>query len=127
MRRSRVTAGITGLILALALVGCGGEDDSDGDGGSSPKGDAQTVQITIENGDISPKGERVETTAGTPVTLEITSDVAGELHVHSRPEQEIEYDEGTSDHELTIDTPGIVEVESHEPPVQILQLQVNPK
>lgn len=127
MRRSRVTAGITGLILALALVGCGGEDDSDGGDPGSPKGDAQTVQITVENGDISPKGERVETTAGTPVTLEITSDVAGELHVHSRPEQEIAFDEGTSDHELTIDTPGIVEVESHEPAVQVLQLQVNPK
>ena len=50
--------------------------------------------------------------------------VAGEFHVHSTPEQEIEYDAGTSEHEITIDRPGVVEVESHEPASVVLQLEV---
>lgn len=49
---------------------------------------------------------------------------AGELHVHSTPEQKIESDAGTSEHELVIDRPGVVEVESHEPDVVLLQLDV---
>ena len=44
--------------------------------------------------------------------------------MHSTPEQEIAYDAGTSEHEITIDRPGVVEVESHEPDVIVLQLEV---
>ena len=47
-------------------------------------------------------------------TLNINSDAAGELHVHTTPEQEIAYDAGTSTHEMTFDRPGIVEVETHD-------------
>jgi hypothetical protein len=57
--------------------------------------------------------------------LHITADRAGELHVHSTPEQELEFDEGESHVELTFDHPGVVEVEDHESGKVILQLQVS--
>src|SRR5207342_1811344 len=48
-----------------------------------------------------------------PLKLHITADKAGEIHVHSSPEQHIEYTAGTTDKTLTIDQPGVIDVESH--------------
>ncbi len=45
--------------------------------------------------------------------------------MHSTPEQELEYDEGTTDLELTFEQPGVVEVESHDLGLTILQLEVS--
>ena len=44
--------------------------------------------------------------------------------MHSSPEQEIEYDAGTTDKTLTIDQPGVVDVESHTLDKLIVQLEV---
>jgi hypothetical protein len=89
----------------------------------SPRG--QVIEISIENGEIDPSGERVKATIGKPVTLRITADQAGELHVHSTPEQQIAFEAGTSTKKLTIDQPGIVDVEEHELGQVIVQLQVS--
>ena len=62
--------------------------------------------------------------AGKPINLHIVADKPGELHVHSSPEQEIEYAAGTTDKTLTIDQPGVVEVESHDLDKLIVQLEV---
>ena len=62
--------------------------------------------------------------AGKPIKLHIVADEPGELHVHSSPEQEIEYPAGTSDKTLKIDQPGVVEVESHTLDTVIVQLEV---
>ncbi len=62
--------------------------------------------------------------AGKPLKLHITADQPGEIHVHSSPEQEIEYDAGTSDKTLTIKQPGVVDVESHDLDKLIVQLEV---
>ena len=62
--------------------------------------------------------------AGKPLKLHITADKPGEIHVHSSPEQEIEYDAGTTDKTLTIDQPGVVDVESHSLDKLIVQLEV---
>ena len=62
--------------------------------------------------------------AGKPLKLHIVADKPGEMHVHSSPEQEIEYAEGTTDKTLTLDQPGVVEVESHHLDKLIVQLEV---
>jgi hypothetical protein len=90
---------------------------------SSPSG--TTVDITIKNGKVSPNGDRVQAEVGKPITLQIDADTAGELHVHATPEQEIAFGEGTSTKKLTIDKPGIVDVEDHELEQVIVQLQVS--
>jgi hypothetical protein len=117
------------LALAIGLTACGGDDEPSGgtqasDSSSTADGDSVAVTVTREGDTFTPNGERVELGVDQTLTLTITSDEAGELHVHSTPEQEIAYDEGTSEHEITIDRPGVVEVESHEPAVILLQLEV---
>ena len=44
--------------------------------------------------------------------------------MHSSPEQEIEYGAGTTDKTLTIEQPGVVDVESHHLDQLIVQLEV---
>ena len=62
---------------------------------------------------------------GEPVELVVEADEPGEIHVHSAPEQELEYGEGTTTLELDpIERPGVVEVESHTLEKTIVQLEV---
>lgn len=82
------------------------------------------VVISIEGDRITPGGDRIEVERDEVVTLELTSDRAGELHVHSKPEQFVEFDAGTSTHKLAISAPGIVDVEDHETGFVIVQLAV---
>ena len=126
MRLSPVAASLV-LVLAAGLSGCGGSDDADppaSSQGATTDGDDVTLTVTREGDEFTPNGERVELAVDQTLVLTIDADEAGELHVHSTPEQEIEYEAGTSEHELVIDRPGVVEVESHEPDIVLLQLEV---
>lgn len=126
-----VLAPVLALVLSATLAGCGGDAEespstatTSSSGASSSDGDAVAVTVTREGDSFTPNGERVELGIGQTLDLTVTADEAGELHVHSTPEQEITYDEGTSEHQITIDRPGVVEVESHDPDVILLQLEV---
>ena len=126
MRLSSLAAPLV-LVLAASLTGCGGSDDADppaSSGGATSEGDTVAVTVTREGDEFTPNGERVELGVDQTLVLTIDADEAGEIHVHSTPEQEIEYAAGTSEHELVIDRPGVVEVESHDPDVVLLQLEV---
>ncbi|GAB3031356.1 hypothetical protein GCM10011376_24560 [Nocardioides flavus (ex Wang et al. 2016)] len=137
------------LVLAAGLSACGGDEEPapadtsqttstdetaapEDDATSTPTDDATTapeddtvaVTVTREGGDFTPNGERVELGVGQTLVLTIDADEAGELHVHSTPEQDIAYGAGTSEHEITVDRPGVVEVESHDPDLVLLQLEV---
>jgi len=117
----RTTTLVTALLLTLlSLTAC----SSGSDGGSSG-GTGTTVHITIKGGTVTPHGDRVKAKVGQPVTLHIDADTAGEIHVHSSPEQEIRFDKGTSTKKLTIDQPGIVDVEDHALEQVIVQLEVS--
>ena len=131
MRRMPVLAA-TLLAASLSLTACGGgtEDTQPSGpatsaGAASPSASGTTVDITIKGGKVTPNGERVKAEIGAPVTLKIDADTAGEIHVHSTPEQEIEFEKGTSTHRLTIDQPGIVDVEDHALEQVIVQLEVS--
>lgn len=115
------------LVLSLGLTACSGSDDGDPPAATrsaSDEGDSVAVTVTREGDSFTPNGERVELAVGQTLVLTVTADEPGEMHVHSTPEQEIAYEAGTSEHEITIDRPGVVEVESHEPDTVVLQLEV---
>ncbi len=133
-RHSLRTPLVVLAVLAAAasgLSGCGGGSGSPGSSGSgtpssSPTGRAGTsIDITIEGGKVSPNGTRVKVQVDAPVTLHIDADAAGEIHVHSTPEQEIEFPQGTSTRRLTISTPGIIDVEDHALDQVIVQLEAS--
>jgi hypothetical protein len=117
MRRTLATLAV--LLCTTALTaGCGGDE---------PASTAKTKQITITfDGDsVTPNGERVEVSVGQPVELVVEADEPGEIHVHSSPELELEYQAGSSTLDLEpIDKPGVIDVESHTLEKTIVQLEV---
>jgi hypothetical protein len=143
MRRALVAASVAVLVLA---TGCGGSDEPATTAEETPATSTPTespteeptaeptdeptedapeaIEIEIEGDRIEPNGKRVKVAAGEEITLEIESDRAAELHVHSSPEQVLEVEPGESTLTLTIDRPGIVDVEEHDTGLVILQLEV---
>lgn len=125
MRRTTARWIALTTLAGAALSAC---STYDGDGANDGANDGDegpvVVEITFENGEVEPNGERVEVGAGEPIDLVVTADEPGSLHVHSDPEQEFAYEAGTETFEIQIDRPGVVEVESHELEQVIVQLEV---
>ncbi|WP_110239309.1 hypothetical protein [Nocardioides gilvus] len=121
--RSRTTVrGVALVAAAFVLAGCSAEPEEGGEEvADAPR---ETVKISITDDGISPLGERIDFPRGQSVPIEITADREGSLHVHSTPEQELEFIDGVTAHDLVIDQPGIVEVELHDPDVVVMQLEV---
>ena len=116
-RRALGTA-LAGIVLLGTATACGSDDEA------GSKDEVVKVDIAVKDGEITPKGDRIKVAAGQPIDLVVTSDTAGSLHMHSDPEQEFAYDVGTKTFPITIDRPGVIEVESHDPPQIIVQLEV---
>ena len=120
MRRSIAAAAAVLATLTFATA-CGDEDTSSDSGSSEPK----VIKVEFEGDTVTPNGDRVEVAKGQDVKLDVTADEAGEIHVHSSPEQELEYPAGESTQTIKgIDQPGTVDVESHSLDKVIVQLEV---
>jgi hypothetical protein len=116
----RLAVVVTGTAL-LSLTACG-DDDSASTGNQS---ETRKIAITFDGDTVTPNGERVDVGVGQKVELDVTADSAGEIHVHSDPEQELEYDVGSTTLTLDpIEQPGVVDVESHTLEQTIVQLEV---
>jgi hypothetical protein len=92
---------------------------------AEPAGPA--LDITIAGGTVTPTNARLDAAVGQPITLNVTSDAADELHVHAVPEAtfDIEPRAGQA-FEFTVDVPGRVEVELHELHRTVVTIQVRP-
>ncbi len=147
MRRALAAA----ALAALVLTGCG-TDDTDGpsvaespaessspatpseaassspsptdDGNDNGDDNGDAIEIEIEGDRIEPNGMRVKVGVGEEVRLAVESDRAASLHVHSSPEQTLEVEAGESLLTLTIERPGVVDIEEHETGLVVLQLEV---
>ena len=117
MRRLVPLFAAVALVLAT-LSACATDDE----GGA--KAAPTTIDVTITGDSVTPNGEKVEVRVGQKIELHVTADAPGEIHVHSTPEQELEYEDGTTDLTFTIDKPGVVDVESHALEKTIVQLEV---
>jgi hypothetical protein len=150
-RPARFATRVAGLALtAVALTACGGEADepeaapTDSPSTAAPSESPSetpskkpskkpsknaepagvTAEVTIKGGSVTPVAQSVEAGVGEKVTLEITSDRAGELHVHATPEQYQQFDQGRSTVEMVFDKPGAVDVEEHESGALVLRVLV---
>jgi hypothetical protein len=127
----RTLASLAVVLCALTLTSaCGGDEGGDkgsASGGNSQQSEApKTIAITINGDQVTPNGDRVEVDAGQDVELDVTADAPGEIHVHSTPEQELEYQEGKSTLTVTnLEQPGTVDVEVHDLDKVVVQLEVH--
>ena len=141
------------LTIVLALSACSGGDDEStddapdvtatapADSGSGPPEESPstspsqsaspteapavpTIEVRIEGDQVAPNAEKLSIAVNETMVWNITSDRAGELHVHSKPEQFVEFGEGETRAEMTIETPGSVEVEDHETSAVVAILEV---
>ena len=119
----RTTAVLVTLLTAVTLLAGCGEDSSDPAGGDAPA--AERIEITFSDGSVTPNGERVQVERGQEVELVVKADEPGELHVHATPEEELEYGAGTTNLTLTIDEPGVVDIEDHHLEIVVVQLEVS--
>jgi len=108
--------------IACALVGLSACGD---DGGAESDADPKIIKVRFEDGKVTPNGERIDVEQGQEVQFIVAADEPGEIHVHSEPEQELEYDEGEEIFKLEFDKAGVVEVESHDLEQVIVQLEVS--
>jgi hypothetical protein len=135
-RRYAAAALLTGLTVALAGCGGGGgttkapaSDESltatpAAQATATPPADAKVVAVTVKGSSVSPSGSRVPVKRDQPVVFQIDADQAGELHVHSTPAKAIEYPAGQSVVQISIDQPGVIEVEIEQLGKQVVQLEV---
>lgn len=86
-----------------------------GSSSSSPAADALTVDITIAGDTVTPNGQKIDVAVGREVVLQVTSDIADEIHAHTGGDgYELEVTPGqTTTGTFTLDTAGSFEVESH--------------
>jgi len=115
-------------VAALVLPGCAaGERDKPASEDGSASEAVTEVQISIEGGAVTPEGERYDVTVGEPIRLVVDSDMADELHLHANPEQSFDVEVGVDQvFELTLEQPGVAELESHELGVLVASFAARP-
>lgn len=141
---ARLTAALVTTVAAgLLLAGCGDPDPGTDAPSAAPTSASASpsaeesadvsaepgvvVDVTLSADGPTPQGERVEVEVGEPITLNVTAEVADEVHVHSDPEVSIDVEAGDeTSRTFTIDRPGQVAVESHATHAVIVQLVVRP-
>jgi ABC-type glycerol-3-phosphate transport system substrate-binding protein len=107
--RRLVAAVAVALVSALALGACGSATSS-----TASDTPVKKISVTFKGDTTTPNGSDIDVSVGQSIELDVTADAPGEIHVHSPPEQEFEYDAGSSTIDLKpIEAPGRVTVESH--------------
>ena len=145
MRATRHILTAAAVVAVLTLSGCADDEpsatpaadttgvsptteaESPEESASEPEPDpgGRVAAITIEGDSALPIAEQVEMGTGEALTLAVDSDRAGELHVHSSPEQVVEFPAGASEHVLTFDKPGTVDIEEHDTGVLLFRVLVS--
>lgn len=140
-------AGCAALVAGLAACGSGAASTSETSSSSasssastasssapSPSGSSsassssspaqRTVTVTVTGSRVTPAPRTVELAVGETMTLTVTSDHADQLHVHGF-DIEKELPAGTPvSVELTGESPGVYEVETHHPELRLLKIAV---
>lgn len=73
-----------------------------------------SLEVGVQGDEVTPNAAEIDLAVGEPLRITFDTDRGGELHVHSKPEQYVEFEAGRSTRELIIQTPGSVEIEEHD-------------
>lgn len=83
-----------------------------------------SLVVTIDGDDVGPNAAEINLKVGEPLVITFETDRGGQLHVHSKPEQYVDFAAGKSTDELVVTTPGTVEIEEHDTEAVVAVLQV---
>lgn len=114
-----LVAAMVAVLAVAGLTGCGSDGRT-----KTPGSSGQSLAITVKGDAVTPTNKRIEVKLDQPLTITVRSDRSGELHVHSSPEQHIEFEAGTTTHKITLKVPGVVELEEHKSDTLVAQLEV---
>ncbi|WP_137146064.1 hypothetical protein [Mycolicibacterium sp. CR10] len=94
---------------------------------AQPATDGTVVEVSIAGGTVTPTNGQAQGTVGKPIVLQVTSDVADQLHVHSTPEHTFNIEPRPDQtFEFTVDVPGQVDIELHDLNRTVVTIQVRP-
>ena len=123
MRRCAAVLAVLFCTVALARAAAGRTSPPEGSDGTTT--DSQTIEITFSGDTVEPErragrgqGRRADQPPG-------QGRRAGRAARALQPRAGVPYGAGTTTLKLTIDEPGVVEVESHELEKVIVQLEVS--
>jgi len=95
-----------------------------GTSAASQAGAAQVIALTVTAGKVSGATGRVDVDLGSEVRIEVTADVADEVHVHGYDLMVDTVPGRPVTVEFTADVPGVFEVELEESKLPLTRLQV---
>ncbi len=110
-----------------ATAGTEGPDGGTSDPSTEPERtgpEVQVVELTFAGGEVTSGAGRVAVAAGSPVRLEVTSDVDEEVHVHGYDIEVPVAAGATTTVELVGDLPGVWEVELHDSGQLLCELEI---
>lgn len=119
------------VVPALMLGGCGDAETADEGHGvnhpsssAAPAAEQEVQRFTIAGGKRTAGSDTIEAAVGETVVIEVTSDVADELHLHGY-DKELMLEPGKpAKLKFTANIPGVFEIEMHEFTGQLAQLRV---
>lgn len=112
--------------IACAELEGGGSASKPGDNPESASMGGKVPTVVIRDGEPVGGVETLEYDAGDPIRIEVTSDVADEVHVHGYDLMQDVAAGGTVSFDFPAEIEGIFEVELEGRKEQILELRVNP-
>ena len=141
----RATVAVVVPILVMAVAGCGADESASTadrtastpstSAASSPSstpaspqeavGEESDLAVVVDGETITPNARAIEVGVGEPLQVTVAADRAGELHVHSKPEQYLTFEPGEKQFELVVETPGSVEVEDDDTGDVVALLEVS--
>ncbi|GJF10469.1 hypothetical protein NGTWS1803_36110 [Mycolicibacterium cyprinidarum] len=85
------------------------------------------IDIAIADGVVTPTNAEAQAAVGQPIVLQVSSDAADSLHVHSIPEQSFAVQARPDQRfEFTVQVPGRVDVELHNLHRTVVTIEVMP-
>jgi hypothetical protein len=129
---------------AFLIAGCGGGGGSENAQSPSAAPSATTINpsdmpndqappdrllidVTIKGGEVNPTNAQLEAKTNEQIVVNVNSDVADELHVHSTPDHTFKIEaKPAQQFQFTVAVPGKVDIELHQLRKTIATVQVQP-
>lgn len=130
MRRPSLVLTLAAAALTLAACSSSGGSTAASvtptGSAASPSSAGTAIEVTVAGKTVTPAPSTISASPGEQISLTLTSDRGGEMHVHpADPELETEIAPGTKTYTFTVtEQPGVYEVELHDPDLLLFEIKV---